>query len=242
MEDDFADQGPGFFVPMRFAGLARHVVDQGIGERGGLLGDIQAGRIETGQRIEPSRWKACRKTAMNVTKTASRFNAIRMGFLGLRPSALPSGSASHTSANITRKVTIRMPKTYLPALASPPCSRPRARPRIIRSMARPCRGKPPMTWRNLPAFRAAHWRPGRAVGRTIAGNLAAVTCVLDRRGGHDREPSARAVCWRSEARGAKIVLVGDHEQLQAIGAGAPFRAIAEEIGHAEIRRQRVDWQ
>jgi Ti-type conjugative transfer relaxase TraA len=49
----------------------------------------------------------------------------------------------------------------------------------------------------------------------------------------------------AEARGAKIVLVGDHEQLQAIGAGAPFRAIAEHIGHAElseIRRQRVDWQ
>ncbi len=35
------------------------------------------------------------------------------------------------------------------------------------------------------------------------------------------------------------------EQLQAIGAGAPFRAITEEIGHAElsqIRRQRIDWQ
>lgn len=49
----------------------------------------------------------------------------------------------------------------------------------------------------------------------------------------------------AEQRGAKIVLVGDHEQLQAIGAGAPFRAIAEQIGHAElseIRRQRVDWQ
>ena len=48
-----------------------------------------------------------------------------------------------------------------------------------------------------------------------------------------------------EARGAKLVLVGDHEQLQAIGAGAPFRAIAERIGHAElseVRRQRVDWQ
>lgn len=47
------------------------------------------------------------------------------------------------------------------------------------------------------------------------------------------------------ARGAKIVLVGDHEQLQAIGAGAPFRAIAERIGHVElsdIRRQRQDWQ
>lgn len=41
------------------------------------------------------------------------------------------------------------------------------------------------------------------------------------------------------------MLVGDHEQLQAIGAGAPFRAIAEQIGHVElsdIRRQRHDWQ
>ncbi|TPW26655.1 Ti-type conjugative transfer relaxase TraA [Martelella alba] len=48
-----------------------------------------------------------------------------------------------------------------------------------------------------------------------------------------------------EERGAKVVLVGDHEQLQAIGAGAPFRAIAETVGHAElseIRRQREDWQ
>ncbi|BCH68447.1 Ti-type conjugative transfer relaxase TraA (plasmid) [Agrobacterium vitis] len=48
-----------------------------------------------------------------------------------------------------------------------------------------------------------------------------------------------------ERSGAKIVLVGDHEQLQAIGAGAPFRAIAEQIGHAElseIRRQNEPWQ
>ncbi len=48
-----------------------------------------------------------------------------------------------------------------------------------------------------------------------------------------------------EERGAKVVLVGDHEQLQAIGAGAPFRAIAETVGHAalsDIRRQREDWQ
>lgn len=59
---------------------------------------------------------------------------------------------------------------------------------------------------------------------------------------------SRQLAWfvgEAEARGAKIVLVGDHEQLQAIGAGAPFRAITEEIGHAElsqIRRQRIDWQ
>ncbi len=48
-----------------------------------------------------------------------------------------------------------------------------------------------------------------------------------------------------ERRGAKLVLVGDHEQLQAIGAGSPFRAIAERIGAvelSEIRRQREEWQ
>ena len=48
-----------------------------------------------------------------------------------------------------------------------------------------------------------------------------------------------------ERRGAKAVLVGDAEQLQAIGAGAPFRALAERCGVAtlsEIRRQRPEWQ
>ncbi|WP_311273682.1 MULTISPECIES: Ti-type conjugative transfer relaxase TraA [unclassified Rhizobium] len=45
----------------------------------------------------------------------------------------------------------------------------------------------------------------------------------------------------AEQRGAKIVLVGDHQQLQAISAGAPFRILAERLGHvelSEIRRQR----
>lgn len=45
--------------------------------------------------------------------------------------------------------------------------------------------------------------------------------------------------------GAKVVLVGDPEQLQAIEAGAAFRSIAERHGAAEItevRRQRQDWQ
>lgn len=49
----------------------------------------------------------------------------------------------------------------------------------------------------------------------------------------------------AEARGAKLVLVGDHEQLQAIGAGSPFRAIAERVGAvelSEIRRQKEGWQ
>ena len=44
---------------------------------------------------------------------------------------------------------------------------------------------------------------------------------------------------------AKIVLVGDPEQLQPIGPGAAFRAVAERVGFVEledIRRQREDWQ
>ncbi len=36
------------------------------------------------------------------------------------------------------------------------------------------------------------------------------------------------------AAGAKVVLVGDPEQLQAIEAGAAFRAVAERVGAVEI--------
>ncbi len=51
----------------------------------------------------------------------------------------------------------------------------------------------------------------------------------------------------SQARdaGAKVVMVGDPEQLQAIEAGAAFRSITERHGAAEIteiRRQREGWQ
>ena len=49
----------------------------------------------------------------------------------------------------------------------------------------------------------------------------------------------------ADQAGAKVVLVGDPEQLQAIEAGAAFRAISERHGAAEIteiRRQRTDWQ
>ena len=49
----------------------------------------------------------------------------------------------------------------------------------------------------------------------------------------------------AEKRGAKLVLVGDPEQLQAIEAGAAFRSITERYGHVEItdiRRQCEDWQ
>ncbi len=49
----------------------------------------------------------------------------------------------------------------------------------------------------------------------------------------------------ADQAGAKVVLVGDPEQLQAIEAGAAFRALSERHGAAEItgiRRQRAEWQ
>lgn len=49
----------------------------------------------------------------------------------------------------------------------------------------------------------------------------------------------------ADRAGAKIVLIGDPEQLQPIGAGAAFRAVAERVGSIElegVRRQRESWQ
>lgn len=45
--------------------------------------------------------------------------------------------------------------------------------------------------------------------------------------------------------GAKLVLVGDPEQLQPINAGTPFRDISNQVGCAalsEVRRQKTNWQ
>lgn len=53
------------------------------------------------------------------------------------------------------------------------------------------------------------------------------------------------IIGEAERRGAKVVLVGDPGQLQAIEAGAAFRSIAERHGNVEIteiRRQSEDWQ
>jgi ATP-dependent exoDNAse (exonuclease V) alpha subunit len=47
-----------------------------------------------------------------------------------------------------------------------------------------------------------------------------------------------------ELAGSKLVCIGDHQQLQAINAGAPFRWMVEHIGAsrmAEIVRQRAPW-
>jgi Ti-type conjugative transfer relaxase TraA len=68
--------------------------------------------------------------------------------------------------------------------------------------------------------------------------------VIDEAGMVGTRQLERVLSHATEA-GAKVVLVGDPQQLQAIEAGAAFRSIQERHGGAEIgdvRRQREDWQ
>ncbi len=68
--------------------------------------------------------------------------------------------------------------------------------------------------------------------------------VIDEAGLVGTRQLERVLSHAAEA-GAKVVLVGDPQQLQAIEAGAAFRSIHERYGGAEIgevRRQRENWQ
>jgi Ti-type conjugative transfer relaxase TraA len=68
--------------------------------------------------------------------------------------------------------------------------------------------------------------------------------VIDEAGMVGTRQLERVLSHAAEA-GAKVVLVGDVKQLQAIEAGAAFRSIYERHGGAEIgevRRQREEWQ
>lgn len=68
--------------------------------------------------------------------------------------------------------------------------------------------------------------------------------VIDEAGMVGTRQMERVLCHAADA-GAKVVLVGDPQQLQAIEAGAAFRAIHERHGGVEIsevRRQHQAWQ
>jgi len=68
--------------------------------------------------------------------------------------------------------------------------------------------------------------------------------VIDEAGMVGTRQLERVLSHAAEA-GAKVVLVGDPQQLQSIEAGAAFRSIHERHGSAEIgevHRQREDWQ
>ncbi|MEF2071925.1 Ti-type conjugative transfer relaxase TraA [Consotaella aegiceratis] len=68
--------------------------------------------------------------------------------------------------------------------------------------------------------------------------------VIDEAGMVGTRQLERVLSHAADA-GAKVVLVGDPQQLQSIEAGAAFRSIHERHGSVEIhevRRQREDWQ
>ncbi|MFG1284529.1 Ti-type conjugative transfer relaxase TraA [Xanthobacter autotrophicus] len=68
--------------------------------------------------------------------------------------------------------------------------------------------------------------------------------VIDEAGMVGTRQLERVLSHAADA-GAKVVLVGDPQQLQSIEAGAAFRSLVERHGGAEIsevRRQRADWQ
>src|SRR5690606_10135067 len=82
------------------------------------------------------------------------------------------------------------------------------------------------------------WKNGREM-RTSRDVL-----VIDEAGMVGTRQLERVLSHAAEA-GAKVVLVGDPQQLQSIEAGAAFRSIHERHGGVEIetvRRQREDWQ
>ena len=88
----------------------------------------------------------------------------------------------------------------------------------------------------------ASWEHGWTNGRQALGPRDVL--VIDEAGMVSSKQLA-AFVGAAEAAGAKIVLVGDPEQLQPINAGAAFRAVAERIGFVElegVRRQGEDWQ
>jgi len=88
----------------------------------------------------------------------------------------------------------------------------------------------------------ASWEHAWAQGKERLG--ARDVLVLDEAGLVGSRQLGRVV-KAVHAAGAKLVLIGDAEQLQAIEAGAAFRAVAERVGVIAItepRRQVPDWQ
>jgi Ti-type conjugative transfer relaxase TraA len=94
----------------------------------------------------------------------------------------------------------------------------------------------------ITARTLASWELSWSKGRDLLGKRDVL--VIDEAGLIGTRQLAR-VLEHAEKAGAKVVLVGDPEQLQAIEAGAAFRGIAEQSGMAEmneVRRQNSEWQ
>jgi ATP-dependent exoDNAse (exonuclease V) alpha subunit len=88
---------------------------------------------------------------------------------------------------------------------------------------------------------AHHRQPGASLAQGRECLDAQDVLVIDEAGMIGSRQLER-VLGEAERRGAKVVLVGDPEQLQAIEAGAAFRSLTERHSHveiAEVRRQQI---
>lgn len=93
----------------------------------------------------------------------------------------------------------------------------------------------------IPSRTLASWELNWKQGRRLLDDR--TIFVLDEAGMVSSRHMATFVEAVTKA-GAKLVLVGDAEQLQPIEAGAAFRAIVERTGYAELEtiyRQKEDW-
>ena len=94
----------------------------------------------------------------------------------------------------------------------------------------------------IPSRTLASW--SKSWERGFDGLGARDVFVIDEAGMVGSKQLARFIA-EADRVGAKVVLVGDPEQLQPIGAGAAFRAVAERAGFASlegVRRQGEAWQ
>ncbi|QPC93279.1 Ti-type conjugative transfer relaxase TraA [Mesorhizobium sp. INR15] len=95
---------------------------------------------------------------------------------------------------------------------------------------------------SIPSRTIASMEHGWGQGRDLL--TASDVLVIDEAGMVGTRQLERVLSHAADV-GAKVVLVGDPQQLQAIEAGAAFRSLYERHGGVEIgqvRRQREDWQ
>lgn len=82
-------------------------------------------------------------------------------------------------------------------------------------------------------------------GQIDRGRITARDVIVVDEAGMVSSRQMHGILTAAQKAGAKVVLVGDPSQLQAIEAGAAFRAVMERAGSAtltEVRRQRLAWQ
>lgn len=99
IEDDAGDQCLGLFVPGRFAGLTKRIVNQGVGQKRGGLGQVRAAFVEGVESRKPRRergrrqgqtaraaWIEMRAFSTLVSMHATERSAVRRwGMIGRTP-------------------------------------------------------------------------------------------------------------------------------------------------------------